>query len=408
MNLQSKSVPSPKSFQSRRSSLSLLQLLTILEWILLSISAISQIMFIIVTNSPNLLIDNVLGLGAFTALGRITPQRNFSKYIYTSIEFGLVFYLMFFGKLIQPTILFVIIGIRNCVFWQKPYREWVTVLTFLGSVIGLSHKIFNRSIFLNLPSERIGVIWIGAFFSIGLVILFLYLLIKTALIEHYRQQELTIANGRLREYALRIEDLATVQERNRIARDIHDSLGHSLTIFSIHLQGALRLLRSNPKKAEELLLELQQLNSKTLGEIRQSITVLRSDPLKEKSLPEAITELIKEFEKSAGLAPEFNYRVQSPLTHDVNVVIYRIIQESLTNIRKHAQPTKVSISIIQSHRELVITIVDNGAGFDLSQNTTGFGLEGMRERAMALMGKLEVITAPSEGCRMVVTVPISG
>jgi signal transduction histidine kinase len=178
-------------------------------------------------------------------------------------------------------------------------------------------------------------------------------------------------------------------------------------VFGIHLEGALRLLRSNPEKATELLLEIKQLNTNTLREVRDSITGLRSDPLQERTLSAAITDLMREFQKSTGILPQFDNQLKSILSHDLDLVIYRIVQESLTNIRKYAKATEVNITMIQSTKDLEITIADNGQGFDVTQNTTGFGLQGMRERALALMGKLEIITAPNQGCRVMATFPLS-
>lgn len=392
-------------FHKSRSSL--LDLLIILEWVLLGIVAISQGIILLFMAVPNLLIVNILGLGCFAALKGIKPSKNLSKLIYTLVEFGLIFLLVFFGNLALPTILFVVLVIRNCMLWERPHRDWVTGFAFIGCIVGMTYKLFYLGFPLNISSDQIGVIWIGALLSIGLVILFLHLSVDAVLKEYQAQEQLTTANARLREYALKIEELATVQERNRIARNIHDSLGHSLTVFGIHLEGALRLLRSNPEKATELLSEIKQLNTKTLKEVRHSITALRSDPLQERSLSAAIAELMTEFQKSTGVLPKFDNQLKSILSHDLDVVIYRIVQESLTNIRKYAAATEVNIAIIQSIRDLKITIADNGKGFDLTQNTTGFGLQGMRERALALMGKLEIITAPNQGCRVIAKLPLS-
>jgi signal transduction histidine kinase len=367
----------------------------------------AQIIAVLITGITNITIVNILGLGCFVALGQITPRRKLSKLIYLLIEFGLTFALIFLGNLVLPTIPFVVIVIRNFVLWEKPVRDWMTVLAFLGCAVSISYKLFHQGLFVNITTEKIGVVWIGVLFSVGLGILFLCLLVDAALREREAQQQLKIANARLRDYALRIEELATLQERNRIAREIHDSLGHSLTVFGIHLEGALRLLQSNPDQARELLLEVKQLNTKTLGEVRQSITTLRCNPLQDKSLSEAIANLINEFHKSTGIIPKFDNQLQHQLSPDLNLVIYRIVQESLTNIRKYAKATKVNVSIIESAQNLEMTIADNGTGFDLTQNTTGFGLQGMRERALALMGKLEIITSPNQGCRVIATVPLS-
>jgi signal transduction histidine kinase len=392
--------------QTPQSRSPLLHTLTTLKWVLLIIMTTAQIIVMLMSKIPNITIINILGLGCFVALGQIKPRRKISKFIYTFVEFGLTFCLLFFGHLVLPTIPFIVIIIHNFVLWEKPERDWLTVLAFLGCTFSITYKLFHQGLPINIANEKIVMVWIGALLSIGLGVLFLYLLVDAALRERQAQEQLTKANTRLREYILRIEQLATVQERNRIAREIHDSLGHSLTIFAIHLEGALRLLRSNPEQAEELLSELKQLNSKTLQEVRQSITTLRCDPLQKKSLSQGIADLITEFQKSTGIEVKFDNQLKFTLSHDLNLVIYRIVQESLTNIRKYAQATEVSIAIIPSSN-LEISIIDNGKGFDLTQNMTGFGLQGMRERALALMGKLEIITAPNKGCRIIAILPLS-
>ncbi|MGK7946893.1 MAG: sensor histidine kinase [Microcystaceae cyanobacterium] len=391
-------------FQSQSS---LLRLLITLEWVLLGIVALAQILVSLLTTVQILPMVNILGLGCFAVLGRMKPHRKRSKRIYTLAEFGLIFCLVIVGKVALPTVLFIVLVIRNCLLWDGLYRVGVTGFAFLGCMGALAYNLHHQTLPVDIIPEQIVLAWIGASMVFGLVILFLHLLVDAALKERQRQEQLATANTRLRQYALRIEELATVQERNRIARDIHDSLGHSLTVFSIHLEGALRLLHSNPEKAEELLLEIKQLNTHTLRDVRQSITALRSDPLQERSLSAASADLITEFQRSTSILPQFEHQITSTLSHQLDVVIYRIVQESLTNIRKYAMATEVNISMLQSSTHLTITITDNGQGFDLTQNTTGFGLQGMEERVLALMGQLEIVTAPDQGCRVIVILPLT-
>lgn len=393
--------------QAAKYQSSLLPLLTNLEWLLLGLVAIAQILVALFTSIPNILVINLLGLGCFAALKRIKPHRNSSKVMYFLGEFGLIFYLVIVSNIALPNALFVILVIRNCLLWQGRPRSWVTILAFFGAVGTLTYNLSNQILPFDLSSEEIFLAWIALSMTFGLGILFLQLLVDAGLKERQRQEELAIANSRLRQYALRIEELATVQERNRIARDIHDSLGHSLTVFGIHLEGALRLLKSDPKQAEELLFEIKQLNTTALREVRESVSALRSNLLQERSLEEAIANLISDFQKSTGVLPTFEHQLQVTLSHDLNIVIYRILQESLTNIRKYAAATAVNIVISQSTQDVQVMIEDNGRGFDLSQNATGFGLQGMRERTLALMGQIEIVTAPDQGCLIMATIPLS-
>ena len=392
-----------------KSQSSLVRLLMILEWVLLSIVASAQVLLALRQAMPMPLIINGLGLGIFAVLGRVKPRRKLSKQIYTLVEFLLIFCLVFLSNIPLPKLLFVVLVIRNCLLWEGYQRARVTGFACLGAFITLTYNLFfNQNSPISIHPDKVAIIiWVDALLGIGLVILFLHLLVDAALKERQSQEKLAVANTRLRQYALRVEELATVQERNRIARDLHDSLGHSLTVFGIHLEGALRLLQSNPTKATELLMEIKQLNTNTLKEVRESITALRSDPLQESTLADAIADLITEFQKATGVVPTFDNQLRSALSNDLNIVIYRIVQESLTNICKYAAATAVTITIIQSATNLEITITDNGKGFDLTQNATGFGLQGMQERALALMGQLDIITAPNQGCRVMATLPLT-
>lgn len=121
------------SFSQSRSSL--LRLLMVLEWVLLGMVVIAQILVAIINAMPTLIIVNGLGLGIFTALGLIAPRRKFSKVIYTAVEVGLIFCLVFFGNVPLPAMLFVVLVIRNCVLWEGYSRIIVTGLAFLGCLV---------------------------------------------------------------------------------------------------------------------------------------------------------------------------------------------------------------------------------------------------------------------------------
>ncbi len=377
---------------------SLPRILLVLEWVLLGLVAIAQCLIALRTPTP--LLSSGLGLAIFTGLGLTQPQRRSTKLIYTLVEFGLICGLVFWGAIPLPAMLFIVLVVRNCVMLQGRDRILITGFAFLGCVMTQTYRLFNQAAFVKVPLDQMGTVWLAFFLIYGLVILFLHLLVDAALKEQQAQEQ-------LRQYALRMEELATEQERNRIARDIHDSLGHSLTVFGIHLEAALRLLKSNPTQAEALLLEIKQLNSATLQEVRQSISALRSDPLQARSLESAIADLITEFQRSTTILPTLMMEISVPLTKELNVIIYRIVQESLTNIRKYATATEVDVSIVQSGTLLEVCIEDNGKGFDLSQNTTGFGLQGIQERTLAASGQLEIATTPNQGCRIKAMFPIN-
>jgi signal transduction histidine kinase len=230
---------------------------------------------------------------------------------------------------------------------------------------------------------------------------------NSLLSERQSREELAVANEKLRLYALRIENQATLEERNRIAREIHDSLGHSLTALNLQLETALKLSQSNPDKAQCFLARAKELGSKALQDVRNSVSTMRSHPLQGKSLEQEIGILAQEFQGNTGIVLTCFLNVDYQLPMEVNTAIYRIIQESLTNISKHARATRVNLEISLSRGSLLLIIQDNGRGFDIHQNTTGFGLQSMRDRTLALGGQFTINSAIGGGCQITVDIPLS-
>jgi two-component system, sensor histidine kinase and response regulator len=205
----------------------------------------------------------------------------------------------------------------------------------------------------------------------------------------------------------RIEEMATLEERNRIARDIHDSLGHALVALNVQMETALALWQEEPAKAYSFLQEAKQLGSEALRAVRQSVSDIRSDPLQGKLLEGAIAALAAEFHHTTGILPRCTIDLSQPVAHPINTAIYRIVQEGLTNICKHTCATEVDIQIQSTPDQLKLLLRDNGQGFDLEKTPPGFGLQGMRERIAALEGELAIVTALGAGCQIIATFPSS-
>ncbi len=208
-----------------------------------------------------------------------------------------------------------------------------------------------------------------------------------------------------RELNQRIEEMATLEERNRIARDIHDSLGHSLVALNIQMETALTLWQQDPDTAYTFLAEAKQLGSQALQAVRQSVSEIRSDPLQGQTLEQAIASLIHEFHRTTGLLPECRIDLFQPLSNPLNTVVYRIVQEGLTNIYKYAEATVVKIHIQTTQSNLLLVLEDNGKGFRVDESRIGYGLQGMQERTAALGGNLEIKSEPGAGCRITARFP---
>ena len=221
------------------------------------------------------------------------------------------------------------------------------------------------------------------------------------------------AHARLQEYSTQVEELSTVRERNRIAREIHDTLGHALTLLSVQLETATQFEARGDSRLHEKLLEARRVTKACLADIRHSVEALRPDETASGSLPERLQRLVKEFEttRSETRTTLDIEEATHPLSPEQCQALYRCAQEALTNIRKHAQATKVLLRLSTSggHDGMVeLTVLDNGQGGSPQhkQNTSGFGLIGMRERVALLDGTLRAGPELGHGWRVEVVLPL--
>ncbi len=387
------------------------RLLLYLEWLLLVTAVIMEV-FLPFQLSWRLLL-RVLMIVTFSLIGlRLPNQHVGTKILYTAFEFGLIVLTATQDGLSTRSVflLCLVLVMRSCLIFKRKGQLIVLGLAFLcdGTLL-LSRPIIPEKLRVAVWDWRLSSVLL---FSLTLV--FALLLINALLAERQSReqlqivhQELEITHEQLRSYALRIEDQATLQERNRIAREIHDGLGHTLAAQTIQINNALLFWQSNNDKALTFIKQAKQLGSEALVEIRRSVSVLRSNPLQGQSLESAMQKLLKDFQHTTGI--ELSDKIYLPLSlpTELNTTLYRIVQESLTNIYKHAQATNVIVDLQQEGLMLDLSIEDNGQGFDPIQNTTGFGLQGMRERATALGGQFNLYSQPGKGCRICVSFPLS-
>lgn len=221
--------------------------------------------------------------------------------------------------------------------------------------------------------------------------------------------ELGNANRQLREYALRVEELAATRERNRIAREIHDSLGHYLTAVNMQLEAARTLEASDPVRAHEAVAKAQSFTQEGLRDIRRSLAALRASPLDNRSLADGLRELVNQ-NHSPEIQTEFLViGSPRPLPSPTELSLYRAVQEGLTNVRKHAQAKQVVVSLeYQTNQWVRVMVQDNGVGLpevNPAPDNSGFGLLGLRERTQLLRGVVRLESPPGAGCTLTVEVP---
>jgi signal transduction histidine kinase len=242
---------------------------------------------------------------------------------------------------------------------------------------------------------------------------FAAVLTELAVRERRARTELAAANAQLRGYAAQAQQLATIQERNRLARDIHDGLGHHLTIVQMQLQAARAVLETGGEhpgraRADGMLAKAQRQSEEALAEVRRSVAALR-EPRASRPLPKVLAALAAET-SAAGVPTELEVvGAARTLPVEAEDALYRAAQEGLTNVRKHAEATRARLLLDYGHAaEVRLEVHDDGTGMAREgerRDALGFGLLGLRERASRLGGSLLVDTAPGRGVTLRIEVP---
>jgi signal transduction histidine kinase len=278
-------------------------------------------------------------------------------------------------------------------------RWWVFVGLLLAIIVPILHYSTWRVALINA-------------FIISTAILFVDIVTEFRLKEQRAREnaerlasQLEAANRKLAQYATQVEELATMQERNRLAREIHDNLGHYLTIVNVQIEAARLLLASDPKRAGDSLAKAHELVKKGLAGVRESVSALRVSPVETQSLPEAITSLLEEM-RATGMTAELQVLGEArEVNEKTALAFYRAAQEGLTNVRKHADASCLVVQLdFRRAGQLRLTVRDDGRG--AADTGGGYGLIGLRERLHLLGGDLCVETAPGEGFCLDVTAPL--
>jgi len=220
---------------------------------------------------------------------------------------------------------------------------------------------------------------------------------------------LSIAVERARLYA-RSTRLGAVEERNRLAREIHDTLAQNLTATTLQLESADALLDADspPEQAREPLRRALSLTQSNLEEARRSVLDLRATPLEGRSLSEALEVLVERWEAETGIGARYGaVNGGRPLPPRVEVALYRVCQEALANVARHAKARRANVRLVSTPEQVRLIVEDDGRGFDASGVPKDrHGLVGMNERARMLGGSLALRSSPGTGTRVEVTVPL--
>ncbi|HLZ62820.1 MAG TPA: sensor histidine kinase [Ktedonosporobacter sp.] len=219
------------------------------------------------------------------------------------------------------------------------------------------------------------------------------------------------AYQRLQRYAAEVEDLAMMRERARLAREMHDTLGHYLSILHIQLEIVSKCQQEDPARVFLEVAQARQVAAQAMQELRNAVAALYATPTTATELRPALMHLGNEFEHGAGQT-SLTLDLETPLpplSSTLQVALYRAAQEALTNVRKHARASKVLLRLRYEDEHLELVVLDNGcggAGEQAGQSAGGFGLIGLRERFELLGGHVTYGPSASGGYSVTVLVRV--
>lgn len=226
-----------------------------------------------------------------------------------------------------------------------------------------------------------------------------------------RQQTIAELEATRRDLAAVEREAGILEERQRLARDIHDTLAQDFTSMVMHLEAAEPDLAVLPPGAREHIEQARRSARGGLSETRRLVWALRPEVLEQASLPEALQRLAQTWSDASGVSATATITgTLRPLPTEVEVTLLRVAQESLANVRKHARAGSVNLTLSFMDDTLLLDVQDDGVGFESARlpgpnGDSGYGLKGMRERIAQLGGTLSVESAPGEGTTVVVEVP---
>ena len=210
----------------------------------------------------------------------------------------------------------------------------------------------------------------------------------------------------LQQFLKRSQEIAVSEERNRLARDLHDSAKQEALAASFHLGTALTLFERDPESAKSHLIEADNLVDSVRGELTDLIHELRPPSMNGAHFDETLNEYIIEWAHQTGIEATLKVEGFIELPLEIKQAIYRIMQEALANVTRHSSADKVDVTMSFGENLVNFCLSDDGVGFDIQQQHDGMGLDSMRERVESLKGDFSIQSEPGRGTKVCVTIPI--
>ena len=287
------------------------------------------------------------------------------------------------------------------------------------NIISVFFKMISFQEFLNVYNSNISMILMGVrnmLVSLNILVFIVYMIIlmRNQMKENARIALLNIqletANAKLKEMNAQLQDYAQMQEkmgetkeRNRIAREIHDTLGHTMTGLSAGIDACIAMIDFSVDETKKQLNKISKVARQGIQDIRRSVNKLRPDALEHLNLEAALEKMMEEMMEVSDVA--IRYQCEVPVLKfnpDEEDAIYRVVQEGITNAIRHGKASNIEINIKKENKWLILSIQDDGVGCE--EIKSGFGLIHIRERIQMLNG--EVTYDGSHGFHIVAKIPI--
>lgn len=322
---------------------------------------------------------------------RINKFYNNEKIYYISLTTSIIFGTILVYLTDGNTSAYIFMTIYEVVMFNYGLKAKIltgiqVVLIFILQLTKASYdELFSKAFWIENSIELLMSIFIiGAYI---LSILFMKLEIREKKKVKDLNKNLEESYKKLKEYSLEIEELTISKERNRVAGEIHDSLGHSLTALIIHLDFIEKILYSDTDKAKDLIVKTQVLARNSMNEVRKAVYALKDD-LVSTNLIDSINELINNLALNDNINIKHNIVGDIEKLHsDYKNILYRTIQEGLTNSIKHGKASEIIIKLCKLENDITLNITDNGIG--CNKVTEGNGIKGIKDRIETLGGQLQ-------------------
>ncbi len=299
-----------------------------------------------------------------------------------------------------PIVFFVLSPQVMMDFPLKTGILWLVVYTVITGAAGICHEGLKS--LLDMLPYTAGYVFFGFF---GWTMM-------QADAERKRSNQLfadlTVVHEKLQRYTEQVKELTIAEERNRIAREMHDTLGHRLTIAAVQLDGARRLIHTNPQKVEQIINTVHEQVKDGLAELRRTVAIMRAPMDDDLTLTQALARLVNQVRDATGMEIHLEMDEKIPvLPSSHRHAMFRAAQEGLTNIERHASAREVWINLHRAEEMIHLVIEDDGVGLPPESGKVGLGLTGMRERAALLDGSMNIQPRVGGGTTLRFSLPIT-